>query len=168
MKAPIVITVGGDVITHYPESDGLNDDAKLDGQCFGVHLICGSFVDCKPTSCSASAILCRGCHLRVEIPLFITTTGDLRKHFGSLQPPTGWAAPPIGTRIVCARAHWPYRVNDCGTIVERPNDHRKHLPPYLTAVKFDALKTSSREPDEISMLRAGMIGPYGAFIEARP
>jgi len=156
MKDPIVITEGGDVVTHYPESNGLDDNQQLEG-CFGVHLICGSFVDCKPTSCSASTILCRGCHLRVEIPLFISTTSELRKHFDRLQPSFGWEPPPAGTRLVCARPRYPFLLNDCGVIIDRP-DQYKGIPRYLTPVKFEKLT------EDIVWLRAGMIGPFGAFI----
>lgn len=154
MKNPIVLTMGGDVLTHYPDSN-VDDDRELN-HCPGVHLICQSFIDLKSTSCTANALVCRGCRLRIEIPQMLRTFGELRGHFAFQPDASIWTPPAVGKQIVCVRSLWPYQLNDVATVVERPS----YVRPYVTVVQFEP----GRYHNGPVPLSAGMIGPYGAFV----
>ncbi len=157
MKEPIVLTLGGDVITYYPERKNYTDDDHIEGgQCIGIHLLCGSFIDCRVANHAMNALTCRGCFLRVEIPTTVTTTRELRKHFETLQP-TAWSMLfEPGQKIVCCRNVWPFKRGTVGVIVDASS--------RSTYVSFATLSSGMLGDKHRHPLIQGMIGPYGAFV----
>jgi len=161
MKDPIVLTIGGDILTHYPGDFG--EDAETLGPVPGVHLICGGFIDYRSTNAVANTLICRECHLRVEVPCTVEMVADLRRYLHAFQPPSSdWNLPPVGQRIVCVRSHGPFAKSDCATVVERPQDVRL----YRLAVRFDsaAIHAAADRCGEPILLPAGSVGYHGGFI----
>ena len=82
LKAPIIVSEYGEAISGYPDSEF--EESTLDtvaGVHYGGAGGCRGFVDARRVSESHKALYCRGCHLRIVIPVAVNTLGDLRKHF---------------------------------------------------------------------------------------
>lgn len=82
---PVQITVDGGLLREYPPSiqmsylvDHDRDEDEL-GDCAGVHMYCGSWVDRQRATKTHDALVCRGCHLRVLFPKKVRTYGELRQ-----------------------------------------------------------------------------------------
>ena len=84
MIEPIVLTEHGETLRGYPDSRG-GDEGEL-YTCIGVHDVCNCWMDIRRASWTHNALLCRGCGLRVVIPMDVKTYGDLRQHLLQLQP----------------------------------------------------------------------------------
>ncbi len=86
MLEAIVLTKFGETLVEQ-ENDNLKDTNTIFGiyegriieRCIGVHEFCRGFVDCKPVSKTHNVIICRACGLRINIPIDITTFGQLRE-----------------------------------------------------------------------------------------
>lgn len=83
--APIQLTSDGDILKEYPSPiyssylvDHTTDEKEL-GCCVGVHAYCNSWMDRCGATKTHSAIVCRGCHLRVLFPNTVKTYGELRQ-----------------------------------------------------------------------------------------
>lgn len=70
---PIMLTRFGEVLrSEQAEEDELSC-------CIGVHHICKGFIDIRDISITHKVIICRGCALRIVIPVSVKTYKDLRK-----------------------------------------------------------------------------------------
>lgn len=85
MLNPIILTQFGETLVEQ-KNDNLEDtkaifsiyEGRVLERCIGVHEICKGFIDCKPISKTHNVILCRSCRLRINIPIDVTTYGQLR------------------------------------------------------------------------------------------
>ena len=76
---PIVLTLFEEtMIEHSGVRNG--DGIKLSGR-IGSHDICGGWIDIIQISKENKAIICKTCYLRVVIPAYIKTYGELREYF---------------------------------------------------------------------------------------
>lgn len=55
------------------------DVLSIGGSCIGIHEICNGYVNIKQNSRTHHALLCPNCGLRIPIPIWVKTYGDLRK-----------------------------------------------------------------------------------------
>jgi hypothetical protein len=79
---PIVLDGFGNRLREYPPEAGMKHTRDQDkiSSTIGVHVLCNGWVDMKPSSKDWHAIVCRCCHLRIQIPAHLKTYGDLRKY----------------------------------------------------------------------------------------
>lgn len=84
---PIVLTeLGEALVEHYPQGVGIRVVHKRDKDMIsGVHAICNFQFEIRQVSKSHKALNCRGCMLRVVIPLSVETFGQLREYLSEFQ-----------------------------------------------------------------------------------
>ncbi len=78
---PIVLSSLNEVMNGYSEET--KEEATLSG-CIGSHQVCGDWIDIKSISRTHNAIICRGCNMRIPIPVAIKTYAGLRVYFEKL------------------------------------------------------------------------------------
>lgn len=85
MLNEIVMTEFGEVLSCYPGTES-RDDIGLDligvpAKCIGAHEECGSWIDLRRASRTYNVIVCRGCKLRIVIPIEVNTWNKLKGYF---------------------------------------------------------------------------------------
>ena len=88
MPKPIVITEFGDTLVEYPGPLSADDTLPLRSpfrpiaeEVAGIHSGDGGWMLLNGTSSTHMALACHTCYLRVAIPNYVKTWGDLRAHF---------------------------------------------------------------------------------------
>ncbi len=82
---PVVVSTLGEMISETFSQNYKHDgeETRLANSGRITHGICRSYVDLKLISPTHNALVCRGCHMRIPIPMEVETIGQLRAHFAS-------------------------------------------------------------------------------------
>jgi hypothetical protein len=78
MLTPIRIGKHGEMLCDSVHDSHSDDDEMY--LCIGVHDVCNCYVDIKAVSDTHRAMCCRGCGLRLVIPMEVLTYGQLRAY----------------------------------------------------------------------------------------
>jgi hypothetical protein len=95
---PIYVTIDGEAVessVRFPSDPSKNDYSRIRGNlgsggvhaaAYARHLFCGGLAELSQVSKSLQVLFCKECGLRVKIPLWVHTFGDLRECFRGLNP----------------------------------------------------------------------------------
>ncbi len=78
MVSPIVLTKFGETLVVHQNNQDKDDNSELAGLFY--HEICMGWIDIKPISDTHRVLRCRNCGLRIVLPGFVKTFGDLREY----------------------------------------------------------------------------------------